>query len=250
MLEVLNIFKTPERIIREYFLKNSKTKKHYYLSYDGEGAIEIFFTDIIIINELIEKVKNKKRVIYGHHIGGMVARFKGDSLFARAVRGVGKIAEHAAPKIIKTVGALGTAAMFVVGGSMLLHGIPGGEPLLTSSLSVLGSNALLQAGAGLAAHAVVGVVAGFATIPVMKVIGPPLGKVRDFVTKLYAKIRKQPQPVEDKDDDKPAPLLEPQKDALKKVPDVKAALNAAVQPVEPTKQPEVNAQPAAIKPAA
>ena len=41
-----------------------------------------------------------------------------------AVRAMGRLMLAAAPKIMKTLTVLGTAAMFMVGGSILLHGVP------------------------------------------------------------------------------------------------------------------------------
>lgn len=66
MLNIFNIIKSPERIVREYFLKKLNVKRHYYLSYEGEGSVEIFLTNSSNIIDLLNLVKNKKKVIYGH----------------------------------------------------------------------------------------------------------------------------------------------------------------------------------------
>lgn len=160
-------------------------------------------------------------------MGKWLKEKQGNDIMSKAMRAVGKIAAPAAPKLIKVIGALGTAAMFVVGGTMIVHGIPGAEHLVSGALGFLGTNPLVH-GAGMAvANAGLGIVAGFAALPVAKVIGPPLGKLYDKAVALWHKIR-PPKPVkpEDRIDDEPLP--EPSKDALKGAPDVKAALANAV----------------------
>ncbi len=58
--------------------------------------------------------------------GGLyLARTVGDGVFARVRRGVGKGILAAAPWLMKTLSVAGTAAMFLVGGGILAHGIPG-----------------------------------------------------------------------------------------------------------------------------
>lgn len=46
------------------------------------------------------------------------------------LRSVGRLLLTAAPKLMKTLSVVGTAAMFLVGGGILLHGLPGGHDLL------------------------------------------------------------------------------------------------------------------------
>jgi predicted DNA repair protein MutK len=108
--------------------------------------------------------------------GIALEKAKGDGVFARACRATGKAIGHVAPKLIKTIGVVGMAAMFLVGGSMLVHGIPGGEHLMGTALSFLGHNAVVQAVAGVAAQFAVGVVAGVASLPVAKIVIPAYHK--------------------------------------------------------------------------
>ncbi len=46
-----------------------------------------------------------------------------------AARGIGRLLLLAAPKLMKTLSVVGTAAMFLVGGGILLHGLPFGHAL-------------------------------------------------------------------------------------------------------------------------
>ena len=46
------------------------------------------------------------------------------------LRGLGRLLLSAAPKLMKTLSVVGTAAMFLVGGGILMHGIPAGHDVL------------------------------------------------------------------------------------------------------------------------
>jgi predicted DNA repair protein MutK len=50
-----------------------------------------------------------------------------------ATRAVGRVLLAAAPKLMKMLTVLGTAAMFLVGGGILLHGVPAVHPLLEAA---------------------------------------------------------------------------------------------------------------------
>ena len=57
--------------------------------------------------------------------GGLyLSRKGGDTLAARAQRGVGALLLSAAPWLMKGLSIAGTAAMFLVGGGILAHGVP------------------------------------------------------------------------------------------------------------------------------
>ena len=161
-------------------------------------------------------------------VGEKLANTRGKNIVAKTLRGIGKAIVHAAPPVIKTVGVLGTASMFFVGGGMLIHGIPGGEHLMASAVGSVASNSIVQGALTVLAEAGVGLAAGFAAIPVAKVVMPPYRKAMEFCKTLVGKVRhKLPEPAEDIDAE-PAPLPTPE--ALKSVPDVKSDLNAAAKP--------------------
>jgi predicted DNA repair protein MutK len=57
--------------------------------------------------------------------GGLYfSRRDGDSVYARMQRRIGEIILKAAPWLMKGLSVAGTAAMFLVGGSILTHGVP------------------------------------------------------------------------------------------------------------------------------
>ncbi|MCL5061062.1 MAG: DUF808 domain-containing protein [Candidatus Thermoplasmatota archaeon] len=62
--------------------------------------------------------------------GGLyLSRQPGDG-FARVQRGLGRGILRAAPVLMKTLSVAGTAAMFLVGGGILVHGMPGAQDLV------------------------------------------------------------------------------------------------------------------------
>ncbi|AVP97052.1 DUF808 domain-containing protein [Ahniella affigens] len=105
--------------------------------------------------------------------GLYLTRAKGDGVAARARRAKGAMILRTAPYLMKSLSVLGTAAMFLVGGSILIHGIPplhhGIEHALAglkaaggmqAFLALLGSM-LIEGLIGLASGAaIVGLVAG------------------------------------------------------------------------------------------
>jgi uncharacterized protein len=155
--------------------------------------------------------------------GEALKKVKGDGLFAKTCHTAGKAIGHVAPKLIKAIGVVGMAAMFLVGGTMLVHGIPGGEHLMGTAVSALGTNAVAQAVAGAAIQFGVGLVAGAASLPVAKVVIPAYRKSVAWGRKLLEKTSiAQPQrPLP------PAP--EPAPNPLPPKGTASAAMNAAVQ---------------------
>jgi predicted DNA repair protein MutK len=95
----------------------------------------------------------------------------GDGASARLQRGLGRAVLVAAPALMKTLSVVGTAAMFLVGGGILAHGIPGGEAFIHGMAVAAGSapgiGALLEGATPLAANAAVGVAAGAIALAVV-----------------------------------------------------------------------------------
>ena len=56
-----------------------------------------------------------------------------------ALRGIGNLLLLAAPKIMKTLTIVGTAAMFMVGGSILMHGVPALHHMVESAAAAAGT---------------------------------------------------------------------------------------------------------------
>ena len=61
--------------------------------------------------------------------GLYLSQLAGDGI-ARAQRSLGRGILYAAPYLMKTLSVVGTAAMFLVGGGILIHGIPGSHGLI------------------------------------------------------------------------------------------------------------------------
>ncbi|QCR36952.1 DUF808 domain-containing protein [Nissabacter sp. SGAir0207] len=57
-------------------------------------------------------------------VGVWLGKLEGEGLFRRALRGLGGLIISAAPLLMKTLAFVGTIAMFLVGGSILSHGLP------------------------------------------------------------------------------------------------------------------------------
>jgi len=82
----------------------------------------------------------------------------------RFARAVGSALLAAAPKLMKTLAVVGTAAMFLVGGGILAHGIPPAHALIdhaaTATLEFAQLGGLLAVPVSLALEALLGVLAG------------------------------------------------------------------------------------------
>ncbi|MDJ0939501.1 MAG: DUF808 domain-containing protein [Woeseiaceae bacterium] len=77
---------------------------------------------------------------------------------SRAKQAIGRFILRLAPKLMKTLSVVGTAAMFLVGGGILVHGIPPLEHLLHELQS--GTGGLMSLLGTIVFHGVVGVIAG------------------------------------------------------------------------------------------
>ena len=95
---------------------------------------------------------------------GLYLSLRAGDGFARLQRSLGHGILRAAPTLMKTLAVVGTAAMFLVGGSILVHGIPGSHDLVhavthaAETLPAIGG--LLAALTPLLIDASTGVVAG------------------------------------------------------------------------------------------
>jgi len=101
--------------------------------------------------------------------GGLyLSRRAGAGLSARLMRGMGEAVLKLAPSMMRTLSILGTAAMFVVGGGILNHGLPGVHTLvstLSHGAGVLpGWGALFQGFTTVALNALSGLAAGALTL--------------------------------------------------------------------------------------
>lgn len=107
-------------------------------------------------------------------VGLKLSATEGDSTAAKIKRTLGKSLINAAPAIMKGLAIVGTAAMFTVGGGILMHG--------------LGIGHALHGLVGLAAEAAVGVAAGFGSIGIVKVAAKPFEQLKKAVSPFIKKV--------------------------------------------------------------
>ena len=89
--------------------------------------------------------------------GGLhLSQRQGDGAGARVARSLGRGILRAAPYLMKSLSVIGTAAMFMVGGGILVHGIPGAEAWIHG----LAADGFLAAVLPTLIAAVAGIVAG------------------------------------------------------------------------------------------
>jgi predicted DNA repair protein MutK len=95
--------------------------------------------------------------------GGLyLSQRAGDGVGVRLQRQLGQGILKAAPYLMKTLSVVGTAAMFLVGGGILTHGVPAAHGLIEHWSQ--GAGAILQAPLALALDAAAGILAGAAVL--------------------------------------------------------------------------------------
>jgi hypothetical protein len=103
--------------------------------------------------------------------GLYLSQRQGSSVLAGAVRGLGRGILAFAPWLMKTLSVLGTAAMFLVGGGILAHGLPwlehGIKGIAAAGAGVNGVGSVLSALTPLLANLGVGLVAGAVAVAVL-----------------------------------------------------------------------------------
>lgn len=124
-------------------------------------------------------------------LGLLMAGKEGDGRFSKAVRASGTALVSACPAILKTISIVGTAAMLMVGGSLILHGIPGAEHFFHAAASTVFSSGIAQAAVSMVAQAGVGVAAGFLAIPAVAAVMPVFAKVKKVCAGIYAQTLKK-----------------------------------------------------------
>ncbi len=117
--------------------------------------------------------------------GLYLSRAQGESAQRNLQRALGRAILIVAPYLMKTLSILGTAAMFLVGGGILLHGIPGAEDwshdLAHGMHGVPAIGGVLEAAAPMLLAALLGVAAGAIVLGAVNV-----------VTRLLRAVRRQP----------------------------------------------------------
>jgi len=103
-------------------------------------------------------------------LGLHLAETPGNGPPVKILRALGNGLVQAAPKIMRFLAVAGTAAMLLVGGELILHGIPGAESGVHALAQLVSARGWLQSVAGMAAALITGVAAGLMAIPVLKVM--------------------------------------------------------------------------------
>ena len=111
-------------------------------------------------------------------VGLHLQRAEGDGGSARFRRWLGRALVGAMPWFMKGLSVVGTAAMFLVGGGILLHGIPAAEHLLEAGLRAVPFHSLLAGPLGLLGTLLFGVAAGFVTMPVFNLLGHGVAELK------------------------------------------------------------------------
>jgi predicted DNA repair protein MutK len=86
-------------------------------------------------------------------------------------RRLGDFLLKAMPWFMKGLSVLGTAAMFVVGGGILLHGIPALEHMIEAGLTHVPFHAFLGGPLSLLVSLLFGVAIGFVSLPLFGLLG-------------------------------------------------------------------------------
>lgn len=98
----------------------------------------------------------------------------GKGAAAGLLRGLGRFLLAAAPKLMKTLSVAGTAAMFTVGGGILMHGLPGAhglsETVAHAAGGVAGVGHVLAVAAPVLLEALAGIVAGTLVLAVVAAV--------------------------------------------------------------------------------
>lgn len=115
--------------------------------------------------------------------GFYLSRKQGESLPDKIQRALGGIILRAAPYLMKSLAIVGTAAMFMVGGGILTHGIPAAHDLihhLAQGLGVMPGGGLLGMALPTLLDALAGILAGGAALVGVLLAGRILRAVRQL----------------------------------------------------------------------
>lgn len=102
----------------------------------------------------------------------------GDKSRARFKRQLGDFLLRAMPWFMKGLSIVGTAAMFIVGGGILLHGIPALEHMIEQGLQHVPFHAFLGGPLSLLTSLLFGVAAGFVCLPIFGLLGKGIAALK------------------------------------------------------------------------
>ena len=100
-------------------------------------------------------------------LGLRLTRADGDTVLAAWSRAFGGFILRAAPWLMRSLSVVGTAAMFLVGGSIIAHGVPAIEHIVAAAADGCGA---LGGGVTLVLEGLIGVLVGAVTVGVVTLI--------------------------------------------------------------------------------
>lgn len=115
----------------------------------------------------------------GLHLQGAT----GQGAWPRFRRWAGEALVASMPWFMKGLSVVGTAAMFAVGGGILLHGLPAIEHQLEAVLQAVPYHQVLGGLLGLLGSVLFGVIAGFVASPIFDLLGKGLAALRKAIWK-------------------------------------------------------------------
>jgi hypothetical protein len=139
-------------------------------------------------------------------IGLHMMEKQGTGFLAKTQRKCGKALVETAPRLLKGISFLGTAAMFTVGGGILVHGIPAAHHALEAGIQALTQNGVVAGALEMAATGLVGVVAGAVAVPAIHMVSKPAHKAFGAVRKIFTG-DKQQQAAQAAPDHAPEPVV-------------------------------------------
>ncbi len=118
-------------------------------------------------------------------LGASMMKKQGDSAFSKSIRSLGRGLVKSVPPLMKGISVLGTGAMFMVGGGLMLHGIPAAAHGLQHLAHTISSTPAVADMIEMAVATVAGAAAGLAAMPVIEHIGKPLANLVTAAKKLF-----------------------------------------------------------------
>lgn len=141
----------------------------------------------------------------------------------KVAKGIGYALVNGMPKFMKGLSFAGTAAMFAVGGGILMHGIPGAETLMNSAIATFASGGVAST-LGFLGGIGAGVLAGFGASHAVHALEKPFGRIKDAVMKALGRSKKNDAvATTEKTPDAPDMTVSP----VATLPTLKADVNAA-----------------------
>ncbi|MCE9507250.1 MAG: DUF808 domain-containing protein [Alphaproteobacteria bacterium] len=166
-------------------------------------------------------------------LGLYMTKKEGNGIFARAQRSIGRGLIKSMAPMMKGLAVVGTAAMFLVGGGILLHGIPVAGAALHAMAAALSSSTLVQGVAGLVMTALAGMAAGAASLGIVHVLEKPFKKLKAAVSPFVKKLPFLKKKITDKTQATPVntpPAQDVSSPALKETPDLTSQVNKVAAP--------------------